>query len=71
MNTYTLSYWVKNAKTFEPGAQIFFAANGWTKVVKEFYAKNNLLAIEHAKNTRWPENSLVQQIQLINKGEKE
>jgi hypothetical protein len=69
MTTYTLSYWVKGVETFEPNAQIFHAANGWTKVVKEFCAINDLAAMQHAKDTRWPENSLLHQIQLINRGQ--
>jgi hypothetical protein len=63
MTTYTVSYFIKNATTFEEGATVTDLGNGWFRVVKQTDIEPPMDPLEHAKTLVLPFGSTLHTIE--------
>ena len=65
MQTYTLSYFVKNVKDFEDGATVVDMGNGWFRVSKTFECWTQEDAIKHSTSAVFPIGSAGHTLSLV------
>ena len=65
MTTYTLSYFIKDAETFEEGATVVDMGNGWARVSKTFEGWSQEDAIKHATSVVFPIGSAGHTVSLV------
>jgi hypothetical protein len=58
MTTYTVSYFIKNATTFEEGATVTDVGNGWFRVVKQTGIEWADAPLKPKRKAAWKQNPL-------------